>query len=340
MLSAMGGTLLRGPSMRFARQFLKLFTLLALGTGVSVSAESSLTSVGASLPARLYSEWFARQANSGGTEIHHRFVGSVSAQWALIRQTVDFAVSTAPMQPRDLAKVRRGVVQIPVLAEAIAFGYNQPGCDLKLTQKQSVQVASGMITDWKQLGCKPGALTWVHRSDASGITNVFTRSMQAFSSQWSLGAGTLIRWPSDNALAAQGNSGVVAALQNKRGAIGYLDASRLRGGIRAAALENGSGEFIQPDAISAAASLRGMQLDSNLAAIDHNPSVEGAYPIVTLIWVLAYRSGNGTKTEAIRDTVDDMLSRQAQNQAAELGLIPLNDELLSKSRAVVERISQ
>ena len=83
-----------------------------------------------------------------------------------------------------------------------------------------------------------------------------------------------------------------------------------------------------------------MQLDSNLAGIDHNPSAKGAYPIVTLIWVLAYRSGNGIKTEAIRDTVDVMLSRQAQSRAEQLGLIPLNDELLSKSRAVVERISQ
>ena len=340
MLSAMGGTLLRGPSMRFARQFLKLFTLLALGTGVSASAESSLTSVGASLPARLYSEWFAREANSGGTEIHHRSVGSVSAQWALIRQTVDFAVSTAPMQPRDLAKVRRGVVQIPVVAEAIAFGYNQPGCDLKLTQKQAVQVASGMITDWKQLGCKPGALTWVHRSDASGITNGFTRSMQAFSSQWALGTGSSIRWAKGNTLAAEGNSGVSAALQNRRGSIGYLDASQIRGSLRAAALENGSGEFIQPGVISVAAALEGMRLDSNLAGIDPNPSAEGAYPIVTLIWVLAYRSGNGAKTEAIRETVDFMLSEQSQRQAADLGWMPLNEELLGKSRAVVELIGQ
>ncbi|WP_413326042.1 PstS family phosphate ABC transporter substrate-binding protein [Synechococcus sp. MIT S9503] len=336
----MGGTLLLEPSMLFARQVLRLCTLLAVGTGVCASTESSLTSVGASLPARLYSEWFARGANSGGVKIQHRSVGSVSARWALIRQTVDLAVSTAPMQPRDLAKVRRGVVQIPVLAEAIAFAYNQPGCDLKLTQKQAVQVASGMITDWEQLGCKPGAVSWVHRSDPSGITNAFTLSMQAFSSQWSLGTGTLIRWQADNALAAKGNSGVVAALQNKRGAIGYVGASMLGGGIRTAALENGSGEFIQPDGISAAAYLKGMQLDSNLAGIDHNPSVDGSYPIVTLIWVLAYRSGNGIKTEAIRDTVDVMLSRQAQSRAEQLGLIPLNDELLSKSRAVVEWIGQ
>ena len=326
--------------MSLARQILISFSLLAVGTGAFASSDASLTGVGASLPARLYREWFARMASSGGAKVTYRSLGSVSAQWALIRQNVDFSVSTAPMRPRDLAKVRRGVVQIPTLAGAIAFAYNQPGCDLKLTQQQAVQIASGSITDWQQLGCGSGPLTWVHRSDASGITNGFTRSMQAFSSQWALGTGSSIRWAKGNTLAAEGNSGVSAALQNRRGSIGYLDASQIRGNLRAAALENGSGEFIQPGVISVAAALEGMRLDSNLAGIDPNPSAEGAYPIVTLIWVLAYRSGNGAKTEAIRETVDFMLSEQSQRQAADLGWMPLNEELLGKSRAVVELIGQ
>ena len=71
---------------------------------------------------------------------------------------------------RDRAKVTRGVVQIPMVGGTIAFGYNKPGCNLKLTQEQAVQVAMGMIRDWKELGCKPGTLTWVHRSDGSGTT--------------------------------------------------------------------------------------------------------------------------------------------------------------------------
>ena len=128
--------------MGFARQALTLFSLLAVVNGVSAFAESSLTSVGASLPARLYRNWFAQMASSGGPEVSYRSLGSASAQWALIRQTVDFAVSDAPMQPKDLAKVSRGVVQIPIAGSAIAFGYNQPGCDLKLTQQQAVQLAA------------------------------------------------------------------------------------------------------------------------------------------------------------------------------------------------------
>ena len=326
--------------MSFVKHALIVTSLLVVGAGVSADSELPLTTVGASLPAEIYQHWFSQMANSSEPRVSYRSVGSDAAQWALIRQAVDFAVSTAPMQPKDLAKVRRGVVQIPTMGAAIAFGYNQPDCNLRLTQQQAVQVANGKITDWKQLGCKPGALTWVHRSDASGITNAFTRSMQAFSSQWSLGTGMSIHWPAENALAAEGNSGVVTALVNKRGSIGYLDPSHLRGKLRAAALQNSSGEFIRPDVISGAKALKDIKLDSNLAGINHNPPGEDAYPIVTLIRVLAYRSGNGTNTEPIRKTLDFILSRQAQNQVAEFGLIPLNDEILGKSRKVIERIGQ
>ena len=38
----------------------------------------------------------------------------------------------------------------------------------------------------EDLGCQPGTITWVHRSDGSGTTKAFTNSMQAFSSTWTL----------------------------------------------------------------------------------------------------------------------------------------------------------
>tara|TARA_Y100001968_G_scaffold329741_1_gene379804 strand:- start:1115 stop:1327 length:213 start_codon:yes stop_codon:yes gene_type:complete len=69
------------------------------------------------------------------------------------------------MKAVDIAKVTRGLVQIPIVGGTIAFGYNKPGCDLKLTQKQAVRIAIGKIKDWSELGCSAGKLTWAHRSD-------------------------------------------------------------------------------------------------------------------------------------------------------------------------------
>ena len=61
------------------------------------------------------------------------------------------------MKDKDIAKVTRGLVQIPMVGGTIAFGYNYD-CDLKLTQEQAVRVAMGMVKNWKELGCKSGKL--------------------------------------------------------------------------------------------------------------------------------------------------------------------------------------
>ena len=48
------------------------------------------------------------------------------------------------MKAKDIAKVSRGLVQIPMVRGTIAFGYNYD-CDLKLTQEQAVRLAMGMV---------------------------------------------------------------------------------------------------------------------------------------------------------------------------------------------------
>ena len=59
------------------------------------------------------------------------------------------------MKSTDIEKVKRGLVQIPMIGRTIAFGYNYE-CDLKLSQEQAVLVAIGEINNWKELGCTPG----------------------------------------------------------------------------------------------------------------------------------------------------------------------------------------
>ena len=145
---------------------------IAAGTsvpGTSVSARTRLSGAGASFPAKIYTRWFFDLAKSGGPRVNYQAVGSGSGRKAFIDQTVNFGASDDPMKDKDIAKVTRGLVQIPMVGGTIAFGYNYD-CDLKLSQEKAVQVAMGMIKDWKELGCKPGKLTWTHRSDGSGTT--------------------------------------------------------------------------------------------------------------------------------------------------------------------------
>ena len=323
--------------MTFAKKALIFTSLLAVGAGMSANAASRLSGAGASFPAKIYTRWFSDLAKEGGPRVNYQAVGSGSGRKAFIDETVNFGASDDPMKATDIAKVTRGLVQIPMVGGTIAFGYNYD-CDLKLTQEQAVRVAMGKISNWKEVGCPAGKMTWAHRSDGSGTTKAFSNSMQAFSKTWNLGTGKSIAWPAG--VGGKGNAGVAGVIRNTPGAIGYVNQSYIRGEIKAAALQNLSGEFLQPTTEAGAIALNGIQLDKNLAGNNPNPKAKGAYPIATLTWILAYETGNGRNTDAIRDSLNYLLSDKAQAKAPSLGFVPLKGDILSKSRAAVKRVGK
>ena len=132
-------------------------------------ASKRLSGAGASFPSKIYTRWFFDLAKSGGPRVNYQAVGSGSGRKAFIDETVNFGASDDPMKDSDIEKVKRGLVQIPMVGGTIAFGYNYD-CDLKLSREQAVRVAMGMVKNWNELGCKSGKLTWTHRSDGSGTT--------------------------------------------------------------------------------------------------------------------------------------------------------------------------
>jgi len=300
-------------------------------------ASKRLSGAGATFPSKIYTRWFFDLAKSGGPRVNYQAVGSGSGRKAFIDETVNFGASDDPMKVKDIEKVSRGLVQIPMVGGTIAFGYNYD-CDLKLTQEQAVRVAMGMVKNWKELGCKSGKLTWTHRSDGSGTTKAFTNSMEAFSKTWNLGTGKSVKWPSG--VGAKGNSGVAGVIQNTPGAIGYVNQSYIKGNVKAAALQNLSGEFVTPNTESGAIALNGITLDKNLAGKNPNPTAKGAYPIATLTWILAYETGNGKNTKVIQDTFYKLLSDEYQDISPTLGFVPLKGDILEKSRAIISKIGR
>ena len=309
-----------------------------LGAAGCAEARTRLSGAGASFPSKIYQRWFADFAKEGGHRVNYQAVGSGSGRKAFLDETVDFGASDDPMKQGDIAKAKRGMVQIPMTGGTIAFGYNMPGCDLKLTQEQAVQVAIGEINNWNQVGCDEQPMTWVYRSDGSGTTAAFTNSMKAFSKKWKLGVGKSVAWPVG--IGNKGNAGVAGNIRTTLGAIGYVNQSYIKGEIRAAELQNKNGDFVAPTVESGALALNGITLDENLAGTDPNPAAEGAYPIATLTWVLAYETGNGRKTEAIKTTLSTLLSENYQEKASVLGYVPLRGDILQKARDAVQRIGE
>jgi len=317
----------------FAVALLGLFALTPVA-----EARTRLSGAGASFPSKIYSRWFYDLAKEKGPRVNYQAVGSGSGRKAFIDETVNFGASDDPMKQKDIDKVTRGLVQIPMTGGTIAFGYNNPGCDLKLTQQQAVEVAMGIIDNWKELGCDDQKLTWAHRSDGSGTTKAFTNSMQAFSETWTLGTGKSVAWPVG--VGGKGNAGVAGVIKNTPGSIGYVNQSYIDDVVRPAALQNKLGDFVLPSVDAGSKALNGIQLDENLAGTNPNPEAEGAYPIATLTWILAYETGNGKNTDAIKTALSTLLSDEYQDKAPKLGFVPLKGDILEKSRAAVERIGK
>ena len=89
-----------------------------------------------------------------------------------------------------------------------------------------------------------------------------------------------------------------------------------------------------------ATALNGITLDQDLAGTNPNPSAKGAYPIATLTWVLAYKTGNRNDAAVVKEAFNYMLSDAAQNKAPSLGFVPLKGEILSKAKAAVNMIGE
>jgi phosphate transport system substrate-binding protein len=319
---------------------LKNFIAIALlATPTAALANQTLNAAGATFPAPIYQRWFQDYAQSTGNRVNYQSVGSGAGVRQFIAGTVDFAATDEPIKASEASKVKRGVVQFPAVGGTIAIAYNKKGCNLKLTQKQLVDIFQGEIKDWKQLpNCGNGPIRVVHRTDASGTTFAFTNSLNAFDSSWKQVAKS-VNWPVG--VGGKGNEGVSGSIRNTPGSIGYVNTGFIKvNKLQAAAIQNKAGQFVLPTAKSGAIALNSIALDSNLAGENANPSASGAYPISTLTWILAYKNGNGAKADDLQNTFNYILSNKAQMIADDLGYVPLAGSVLNKSRIVVKRISQ
>jgi len=296
----------------------------------------TLQGAGASFPAPIYQHWFSDLAADKAIQVNYQSVGSGAGVRQLIANTVDFAASDTPVSSNDRQAIKHGVVEIPLTAGAIAIVYNLPGCQLKLSQGQLAGIFLGTIRNYKEVGCRNQAITVVHRSDGSGTTYNFSHSLAAFSKTWNQGPGfgKSVPWPTG--IGAKGNEGIAATVSQLKGAMGYVEASYVRGNLQAAAIANRAGHYAKPEPRAAEMALASIAMTSNLTGSEPNPAV--GYPIVTFTWGLFYQRGNGAKQQALQKTFAYILSDAAQAQAPGLGYISLPQPVLKQARQALTTI--
>jgi phosphate transport system substrate-binding protein len=224
----------------------------------------------------------------------------------------------------------------------IAIAYNKADCaDLKLTQRQVVDVFLGKIKTWDALKCGKGPITIAHRSDGSGTTFAFSNYMakQSVAFMRDVGAGNTVNWPV-NAVGGKGNPGVAANVQKIAGTIGYVDiADALKNKMTFVALKNKAGNYIVPNQDAVADAAAGANFKVKGMAPDLlDQSHKNAWPITSATYILVYEKGSdASKQKGVVDFFTWSLNN-GQKMAEELGFVPLPANVVKMVEAEMKNI--
>ncbi len=326
----------------------------ASAINVDLKNTVSLTGAGATFPAPLYQNWFVKLNEVvPKLQVNYQSVGSGAGVEQFVQKTVDFGASDVAMKDEEIAKVKSGVLMLPMTAGSIVLAYNLPGVEgLKLSQANQVDIFMGKITKWNDpklvadnpdLKLPDSPITVVHRSDGSGTTGVFTKYLEAVSPDWkkAIGSGKSVQWPKTGKfIGGKGNEGVTASIQQNEGAIGYVEYGYAKNNnLTMATLQNKAGQFVAPSDESAAATLAGVTLPDNLRAFIVNPEGEQAYPIVTYTWILAYEKYDDQEKAKAMEAMIQYGLTDGQKQSAALGYVPLPANVVEQVAKVADQIS-
>jgi len=320
---------------------------------VTFAAEAiTLQGAGATFPMPLYQRWFSEYNKlHPEVQINYQSLGSGAGVKQFQQSLVNFGASDAAMTDEEMAKVKEGVVLLPMTAGSIVLSYNLPDgpSELKLSREAYAGIFLGKITQWNDPEISkpnPGAklpdtkITVVSRSDGSGTTFVFTSHMSAISAEWKkrVGAGKAVNFPVG--VAGKGNEGVTALIKQTPGAIGYVEYGYAKQtGMPMAELENKSGKFVKYGLETGKNALASVKLPANLRAWITDPPGADAYPIVSYTWLLCYKKYQDPKiTETLKSVIRFCLT-QGQSYSVELGYIPLPANVVARVTKALNEIS-
>ncbi|MEI2577742.1 phosphate ABC transporter substrate-binding protein PstS [Scytonema sp. PRP1] len=310
-----------------------------------------LNGAGATFPAPLYQTWFqALNQKYPNLQVNYQPVGSGAGIEQFTKGLVDFGASDVAMTDEEIQKVQNGVLLLPMTAGSIVLAYNLPGVEgLKLPRDVYSGIFLGTIKSWndpKIAAANPGAklpntpITTVHRSEGSGTTGVFTQHLSAINPEWKskVGSGKTVNWPAG--VAAKGNDGVTAQIQQTQGSLGYVEYAYAKNSkLNFATLENKSKQFVAPSDESAAKTLEAVTLPENLRAFIADPEGNDSYPIVTYTWILANKKyADATKAKAVEAMIEYGLT-EGQKIAPQLGYVPLPASVVQKVTTAADTIS-
>jgi phosphate transport system substrate-binding protein len=320
---------------------------------LDLGGDIALTGAGASFPAPLFQSWFVDiNKKYPNLQVNYQSVGSGAGVEQFTKGTVDFGASDVAMKDEEIQQVPadKGVILLPVTAGGVVLAYNLPDVpELQLPRDLYVDIILGKVTKWNDpriVAANPGAklpdqpITWIHRSDGSGTTGVFTKHLAAISPEWKdkVGEGKTVEWPVG--VGGKGNEGVTAQIKQTQGSLGYIEYGYAKqNNLSFAALENKAGKFVKYNDDSASKTLAAIELPENLRAFVPDPEGDESYPIVSFSWILAYKNyADANKAKAMEAVIEYVLT-EGQKISGELGYIPVPPSVAEKVAKAADQIS-
>lgn len=328
--------------------------------GSTSHLRGTLNGAGSSAQEAAQGAWQAGfQTLNQGATVNYDPVGSGGGREQFIAGGVAFAGSDAFLSEDEgeLAGARKRcggpAIEIPNYVSPIAVIYNVEGVDdLRLSSEALAGIFDGRITRWDDPRIaqeNPDAdlpatrITPVHRADDSGTTDNFTEYLsQAGGPAWPHEPDGV--WPIRSGEAGQGTSGVVAAVRNGRGTIGYADESQA-GDLQVAEVQVGD-EYVGPTPEAAARILDVSERVAGRAEVDMAYELDratqesGVYPIVLTSYLIACQSYPDQQTaDLVKAYLGYIVSDEGQQVAAEsAGSAPLSAKIQADALEIIEDI--
>ncbi|WP_019806684.1 phosphate ABC transporter substrate-binding protein PstS [Saccharomonospora halophila] len=327
------------------------------GSGDGSGLSGTISGAGASSQEAAQSAWQAGfvERNPDVT-VNYDPIGSGGGREQFVSGGSDFGGTDAYLDDEELAGAQQRcgqVVELPTYVSPVALVFNVEGVDnINLKPDTIAKIFNQEITTWNAeeiAADNPDAdlpetpITPVNRSDESGTTENFLEYLSAAAPEaWPHEVSG--DWPVAGGEAAKGTSGVVQAVRNGNGTIGYADASRV-GDLSTVSVGVGE-QFIDysPEAaakvLEVSERIEGRGEYSFAYDLARDTTESGTYPIVLVSYALACTNYDNAETgELVRAYLDYMISSEGQQAAAEnAGSAPISDSLREQMQPAVEAI--
>jgi len=320
----------------------------------------TLQGIGATSMKAAQEKWVAEfQTANPGVTVNYKPDGSGAGREAFIGGAAQFAGSDRALNDEELAAggfagcaADSTAWNLPVYISPIAVIFNVEGVsELTFDSATVAGIFAGKITNWNDpaiAATNQGVtlpdlpITAVHRADDSGTTDNFTDTLSTLAPEvWTWEADG--EWPADlGGEAAQGTSGVVQAVTQGTGTIGYADASQAGSLGKASLLVGDTAQ--QPTSEAAAAivdaSPKVAGRPEHDLAVELDRSAEGVYPAVLVSYVIVCETyADPAQAELVKAYVGYLASADGQADAAEAaGSAPLSDAFVTSVKASVDAI--